>query len=391
MLSFEDALKIILDSARPLGTERVKIDASAGRVLAEDVRSDIDMPPFNKSAMDGFACRRADLGIALTVIETLPAGALPTKTIGPGQSAKIMTGGVVPEGADCVIMKEYVETMADDTVRFVGQKTKGNICFKGEDVKACDVVLKKGEILKPQHIAVLASVGCPEPLVAMLPKVGVISTGDELVDAASVPGPSQIRNSNSYQLVAQAQRLGAIATNYGIAKDTDEAIDSVFKKAIAENDVIVVSGGVSVGDFDLVPGILKQNGIRLLLEKIAVKPGRPTIFGISDDIFCFGLAGNPVSTFIHFELLVRPFLYKMMGCDYVVDEIAAPLEEAVKRKKTERKLCLPVSITGNGTIKPVEYHGSAHINALCRADGILGVDVGVAEIEKGQMVRVRLI
>ena len=185
--------------------------------------------------------------------------------------------------------------------------------------------------------------------------------------------------------------MGTVATNYGIARDTTDDIDGIFKKAAGENDVVIISGGVSVGDFDLVPGILKQNGIDLLFEKIAVKPGKPTVFGVSEDVYCFGLPGNPVSTFVLFEILVKPFLYKLMGHDYRSPNVQMPLGETFRRKKTIRQRWFPVAITETGTVKGVEYHGSAHINSLSGADGLVSMGVGVAEIEKGTIVPVRLV
>ncbi len=391
MLPFEKAFEIVLNSARPLGIERVALAQAVNRILAEDVKSDTDMPPFNKSAMDGYACRREDLTNELTIIETVPAGVPPKKAIGPNQCAKIMTGAGVPQGADCVIMVEFTENPTANTIRFFGEYTVDNICLKGEDIKAGEVVLQKGSRIRPQHIAVLASVSCVQPVVSKRPRVAVLATGDELVEPASKPGPSQIRNSNGFQLAAQVESVGAVVRNHGIAKDTDKAINEMFKKAVEENDVVIVSGGVSVGDFDLVPGIFKQNNINLLFEKVAMKPGRPTVFGVSDKVYCFGLPGNPVSTFVLFELLVKPFLFKLMGYDYTPPAIQIPLGESIRRMKTERQSWIPIVITDTGTLKPVEYHGSAHINALCIADGVISIDVGVAELEKGTIVRVRLI
>jgi molybdopterin molybdotransferase len=379
MLRFEEALEIVLNSARALGAERVGLADAAGRVLAENVESDMDIPPFNKSAMDGYACRRCDLANDLTVIETIPAGHTPTRSVGPNECSKIMTGGVVPEGADCVVMREYIETRHQNVIRFVGENTKDNICLKGEDIKAGDVVLRKGTLLKPQNIAVLASVGQARPLVSKMPRVGIIATGSELVDPGSVPKPSQIRNSNSFQLAAQAGRVGVPVTDYGITADTKEAIDDMFRKVAAANDVVILSGGVSVGDFDFVPDILRRNNIELLFEGIAVKPGKPSVFGVSDDVYCFGLPGNPMSTYVQFEILIRPFLYRLMG------------REDIKRKKTERQAWLPVAITDAGTVKLVEYHGSAHISSLCPADGLISIDVGVAVLEKGTIIPVRII
>jgi molybdopterin molybdotransferase len=351
----------------------------------------MDMPPFNKSAMDGFACRRADLGNELTIIETIPAGYVPQKVIGLNQCSKIMTGGMVPNGADCVIMKEYVKTASENTIRFVGGKTSDNICQKAEDIRDGDIVLHKGTRLMPQHIAVLASVGAIQPLVSKKPNVAIIATGSELVEPSGKPGPSQIRNTNSFQLAVQIESMGATATNYGVAGDTADEIDIVFKKAIAKSDVVIVSGGVSVGDFDFVPGIFKQNNINLLFEKIAVKPGKPTVFGTSEKIYCFGLPGNPVSTFVLFEIMVKPFLYKLMGHNYKPLNVQMPLDEPLINKKAKRQRWLPVAITEKGTVKPVEYHGSAHINSLCDANGLISMDVGVAEVKKRTVVKVRLI
>jgi len=391
MLPFEEALKTVLSSARQLGTERVDIDHATNRILAEDVKSDMDMPPFNKAAMDGFACRRADLAGELTIIETIPAGVPPEMVIGPNQCAKIMTGAVVPQGADCVVMVEFTESREENTVRFTGKKTADNICVKAEDIKAGDVVLRKGTLIMPQHLATLAAVGCANPCVAVRPKVGVIATGSELVEPSQSPLPSQVRDSNSFQLAAQAETVGAITKNYGIVKDTKQAIDVAIKIAIAENDVVLASGGASVGDFDFVPEILKQNGIELMFEKIAIKPGKPTVFGVSESVFCFGMPGHPVSGFVMCELLVKPFLYKLMGHNFTPLEIKIPLGTSISRKKVGRPSWIPVTITDGNTAKPVEYHGSAHFNALCGADGLLCIPKGTAELKEGAMVSVRRI
>jgi molybdopterin molybdotransferase len=391
MLPFDEAYKIVLDSAHTLGSERVDIAQAASRILAEDIKSDTDMPPRDISVFDGYACRRQDLANELKIIETIPAGMPPKKTIGPNQCAKIMTGAAVPDGADCVFMVELAENHKAGTVRFTGEKTDDNIRPQGRDIKTGQVVLQSGTRLRPQDIAVLATVGHAEILVARKPMVGIIATGDELVEPHSKPSPWRLRNSNSPQLAAQLESVGVLVTDYGIAKDTTGEIDQVFKKAAGENDVVILSGGVSMGDFDLVPGILKQNDIELLFEKIALKPGKPTVFGISEDLYCFGLPGNPVSTFVVFELLVKPFLYKLLGHDYAPPNIRMPLDESINRKDTERRGWMPVKITDAGKLRKVEYHDSGHINALCGADGLVCMEVGVAEIREDTIVQVRLI
>ena len=398
MLEFDDAFEVVMNSVsvKPLGTERVDIEDALNRVLAEDIASDMDIPPFNKSVMDGFACRRADLENELTIIETIPAGLQPKKTIGQNQCFRIMTGAVVPEGADCVIMVEYTEPTSDNKIRFTGEQTDDNIRLKGEDIKKGDIALQTGHVISARHIAVLASLGCTKPLVAVKPRVGVIATGDELVEPGQKPSACQIRNSNSFQLAAQVTSAGLTATNYGIAADTEEAIDAIFKKASAENDVVILSGGVSAGDWDLVRGILKKNNVRLLFDKVAVKPGKPTVFGVYDDGhqsrgFCFGLPGNPVSTFTIFELLVKPFLFRMMGHNFKPVVSYRQLEKTITRKKTERDSWLPVIFTEKNKVTNIEYHGSAHINALCEADGLICIPASVTEVKEGTTVSVRQI
>ncbi|MCU0914575.1 MAG: molybdopterin molybdotransferase MoeA [Planctomycetes bacterium] len=391
MIGLHEALQIVLDSARLLGTEPVELREALGRILAQDITADMDMPPFDKATVDGYACRRADLGRRLTVIETIPAGTTPVGTVGPGQCAKVMTGAAVPPGADCVVMIEQTEAAGEHAIRFTGEDTLDHVSCRATDVKAGQIILRKGSRMGSAHVAVLASFGHVRPLVARRPKVAVIASGDELVPPAAHPGPSQIRNSNGPQLVAQLAALGVPAHDCGIVKDTAAAIDDVLKTALAEHDVVIVSGGVSVGDFDLVPEVLRRNHVNLRFEKIAVKPGKPTVFGLTERAYCFGLPGNPVSTFVVFELLVKPFLYRLMGHDYAPTHVRMRLEEPLTRPDTDRQSWIPVKLTGAETVQQVEYHGSAHIPALCEAEGLIAMNVGVAELARGAPVQVRLL
>lgn len=391
MIPFEEAYQIVINNALPIGSEQVTIFNALHKILTEDIVSDIDMPPFNKSAMDGYACRKEDIENELTVIETIPAGYVPKEKINKNQCSKIMTGAMIPEGADCVVMVEDTAILTQNTIRYTGKNTKENICFKGEDIRKGDVVLKKGTKIMPQHLAILAAVGCTKPTVSIQPKVGIISTGNELVEPMKKPSISQIRNSNSYQLYAQVKSAGGTPTYYGIAKDTEESIELLLKKAMNENDVILISGGVSMGEYDFVPDILKRNNFKILFDKIAIKPGKPTIFGISDAAACFGLPGNPVSTFIIFELLVKPFLFKMMQYNYKIVNIPMRLGKTISRRETDRMLIVPVVILEEGIIAPLEYHGSAHINAYTEANGIITIPKDISEIKEGTIVNVRQI
>jgi molybdopterin molybdotransferase len=391
MISFREAFEIVMNQARTLDAERVELGNALNRILAEDVRSDVDMPPFRKSTRDGYACRREDLAEELTVIETIQAGGAPTKPIGESQCSKIMTGAMVPEGADCVVMVEFTERPSENTIRFTGTNTADNICRQGEDINAGDIVLHKGERIGPPQIAVLAAVGCVRPRVSRQPRVGIIETGDELVPPDVTPKGSQIRASNGHLLHAQLTATGSIPTYYGIAKDTEETINCLLKRALAENDVVLVSGGVSMGDLDLVPDVMKKNNIDILFDRVAVKPGKPTTFGISTDAYCFGLPGNPVSTFVQFELLVKPFLYLLQGHHFRPPHLFLPLAKDVSQKPSRRDSWVPVTITEKGEVVPCDYHGSAHINALCDAEGLICIPGGTSYIEKGTLVDVRII
>jgi molybdopterin molybdotransferase len=391
MISFEEAYDTVMQYAIPLGIEEVRLDELVNRVIAEDIVSDMDMPPFDKSAMDGYACRREDIACDLDVIEEIPAGKIPQKEISQNQCSKIMTGAMVPKGANCVIMVEQTEQVNVGMIRFTGEKTADNICIRGEDVRKSEPVLKRGTRIQPQQIAIMASVGAVNPTVYRRPTVGVISTGDELVEPDSTPGDSQIRNSNAYQLIAQVRSVGAIPSYGGIASDTAESTREKIQKSLANNDVILLTGGVSMGEYDLVPEIMTNMGIQQKFQRIAIQPGKPTIFGVREDKLCFGLAGNPVSSFVLFELLVKPLLYGLMGHQYSPVNIILPMAVGYERKKSVRKSWLPVLINVDGEVEPVDYHGSAHIFSLNAAEGLISIPIGVTALQKGEKVHVRLI
>jgi len=389
MISLDQAISIAHSKARVLGTEPVDLFRSTGRILAQDVFADADMPPFNKSSMDGYACRRADLEQELSVIELIPAGKSPTKTIAQGQCSKIMTGAQVPQGADTVLMVEYCRETAPGIIRFTGNNTNVNICQKGEDLKKGQLVLSSGSLLKPQHIAMLATVGCIRPLVFKRPGIGIISTGSELVNPEEKPNPSQIRNSNGPQLCAQAIGAGFHAHDYGIVPDDEQLIREKVEQSINENDVTILSGGVSVGDFDFVPQIIRDLGFEIHFSKISIKPGQHTTFASKENKYIIGLPGNPVSSFIQFEVFVRSFLMKLMN--YTQTEIQLPMvmNHSFNREKSDRDECLPVQITEEKEVKLIDYHGSAHIHAYHQAFGFITLPAGKTELMKGEIVDVR--
>ena len=389
MIVFEDALKIVLQSGKTLGVEKSDFMKSVGKVLAEDIKSDIDMPPFDKSAMDGYACRRQDLDSALTVVEKIAAGNFPTKVLKKNECAKIMTGAPVPEGADTVIMVEHTRQISDNRIIYLREDSASNICKLAEDVKQGDVVLTKGTIIQPKHIPILASVGATDVLLYKSPKVAVISTGNELVEPGFKPEPSQIRNSNAYQMIVQARQLGLEVEYPGLAKDTMEDTRRILDKACRMADIILLSGAVSMGDFDFVPFVLKEMGVKILFHGVQTQPGKRTIFGTNKKQWFVGLPGNPVSSFVQFEMLVKPLIYKIMGATYHAPVYRLPMCEDYHRRMADRKAFVPVVITEDGKVKQVEYHGSAHIHALSYAQAFMIVELGVSTLKKGDLVDVR--
>jgi molybdopterin molybdotransferase len=390
-ISFEAAWEKAMACAQAVGVERMPLFEAGWRVLAEDVAADRDLPPFDKSAMDGFACRRIDLPGPLRVVEVVPAGTQPCKAIGPRECSRIMTGAPVPVGGDCVFMLEDSENLTDGQVRFVGQRTNDNLFRQGEDVHAGEIVLRQGTLLRAADIAVLATLGCPNPLVYRRPRVGIVATGSELVEPHAPVEGAKIRNSNSYQLHAQVLEAGGLPTYYGIAEDVENVIAGTLNRAAAENDVVLVSGGVSVGDLDLVPAALEAAGFHYVFRGVAMQPGRVALLAHNGRLASWGLPGNPVSTFVVFELLVRPFLLSMAGYKTRPSLVMARLDRAIGREKNSRFITVPVAFTAPGRIAPVEYHGSAHIHALSRADGLLSIPAGTGPLAVDSLVAIHLL
>ena len=389
MIPFEDALNTVRNNIYLIGSENSDIKESLNRVLHENVYSDMDMPPFDKAAMDGYACRIEDIENELEVIETIPAGYKPQKEIGRNQCSKIMTGAMLPLGADCIIIVEDVEEISETRIKYKKTETGINICSKGEDVKKGQPLLQKGIRITTKEIGTLALTGCVAPLVSIKPKVGIIATGDEIVEPYAMPMQTQIRNTNSYQLITQLKDFGCEPIYYGIVSDNEQDIGNAIAKAKIDCDLILLTGGVSMGVFDLVPGLLKDNGFNILFEKVAIQPGKPTVFGRDKDKFVFGLPGNPVSSFLIFEIFVKEFLAGMMGLDKHINSRKCILCKDFKRKRSVRHAWIPVTITHDNIATPMEYHGSAHITSLSGADGIMPVPVGISELEKGTEIDVR--
>jgi molybdopterin molybdotransferase len=389
MVSVEEAQDIIRSVEVDTARECVPLSRALHRVLARDAVSGIAMPPFHKSAMDGYALNSRDASSRFRVVGTIPAGAVPDFTLRKGQCAKIMTGGMLPRGADRVVRRE-VTAEDNGVMRIAGRDDGPNICTRGEDVKPGEVVLAKGAFIRAQEIGILASIGAADVEVFARPSVAIIATGSEIVAPGRPLKKGLIYDSNSHSLAAQAAECRAVVQSRRRAVDKIPAIRRAVESGLKTCRMVLVSGGVSAGDLDYVPETLKAAGVKLRFEQIAVQPGKPTVFGTRDDRIVFGVPGNPVSAFIIFEVFIKPILLRMMGRDARPLEVSGTMVKPFLRKKIERAAFVPVRVLGD-RIELLDYHGSAHIHALGRANALLYVPKGAAGYAEGSRVNVRLL
>lgn len=400
MVSVEEASRIILRQVSPLPGEEVALLQAVGRVLFENVRASRNVPPFANSAMDGYAVRWQDVArasatdpVTLSVLEDVPAGCVARRRVTMGNATRIMTGAPVPRGADAIVRVEYTESIGD-RVRISRVDGQGShIRGIGEDIQKGRLILEMGRLLISADIGLLASVGKSRVRVYRRPTVAIISTGDELLEVDDAPRPGKIVNSNSYTLSAAVQEIGAVPHPLGIVRDKRKSLASAFKRAL-HYDVVITSGGVSVGDYDLVKGALVDLGVRMALWKVAQKPGHPFAFGRMGSKPVFGLPGNPVSSAVSFLLYARPALLKMMGYKSVfLPVITATLEHEIKKTKGLKEFirCRLREDDGRSFVSSTGTQSSGVLHSLSLAQGLI---VGKEEetlIPKGSQVPVILL
>ena len=315
MISLEDARAHVLGSCPPGHPKAVPIADAHGLVTSVDVVTDEDVPPFDNTAMDGFAVRAADTRgapVRLAIAGTIAAGAPPDVPVGEGQAVRIMTGAPMPPGADAIVMVERTEVGGDEVEVQIEVEPGLHVRRAGDDLRAGETVFAAGTVLTPAHLGVLASVGVRKVPVFPRPRVGVISTGDELVDGPEPLGPGQIRDSNRRMLLALVAEAGIEAVDLGLVRDDVDAITMALTGAAQSCDAVITSGGVSMGDFDYVKAVLDEIGDMRWMQ-VAIKPAKPLAFGTIGATPVFGLPGNPVSSLVSFELFARPSLRRMMG------------------------------------------------------------------------------
>jgi molybdopterin molybdotransferase len=376
--------------ARSPVTARLSADCLE-MVLGEAIRADLDLPPFTKALMDGFAVRSADLtGVpkTLEVIEEVTAGRTPTRAVGTGQATRIMTGAPVPEGADCVVAVEQTETAADGRVKILqgGVRAGQHLLDRGREMHDGEVILKPGSRLRPQELGMLAAVGRTEALLHPRPRVAILPTGDEIVDAGRKPGPGQIRNSNGPMLAAQVARAGGVPQAVGIALDAVDSLRKLIARGL-ESDVLLLSGGVSAGKLDLVPGVLEELGVEAHFHKVFMKPGKPLFFGTKGQTLVFGLPGNPVSSLICFELFVRPALERLMGIDDAQPATVTAKLQHEFRHRSDRPTFYPARLMFDDSgpvVTPSAWFGSADLRGLSQSNAFMVVPPGDELIAPGR-------
>ncbi len=404
MLDLEDALQAVREHIQPTRPHPVSLDEALGLVLAEDVVADTDSPPFDKSSMDGFAVRSADLRnppTRLRLVGEVTAGRVFPGTVGPGEAVAVMTGAPVPAGADAVVPVEQAEVVSSGEAVVLSPATPVdpglNVVRRGTSIRQGDVVLQRGRLLRPQELGALAEMGRASVLVFRRPQAAVLATGDELVPVDATPGPGQIRNSNQTMLVAQLRRCGAVPVALGIARDNRDDLRRHIVQGL-QYDLLLLSGGVSAGRLDLVPSELEAAGVRNVFHKVRMRPGKPLWFGVftpagqtEHRCYVFGLPGNPVSSMVCFELFVRTAVRRLMG---VQDADPRPLlaRLAVEHRVEGQRPTFHPSrlqwLESGPQVTPLRWRGSFDLQSAKDANALVFFPSGGQTYPAGTKVRV---
>ncbi|MDP6775926.1 MAG: molybdopterin molybdotransferase MoeA [Candidatus Latescibacteria bacterium] len=403
MIPIEEAIRSVLDHTQAVDVTAVDLVDALGRTLAEDVRSDVNMPPFDKAMMDGYAVLAADVATAspeapavLDIVEEIPAGAMPTRSLSVGEASRIMTGAPMPEGAETVVMVEdTADTPDGNQVQIFAAYGNGkNVGRLAEDVRIGQVVLEAGSLVRPPEIGIMAAVGAVRVPVYRQPTVGVVATGDEIIEPGTRPEGGQIRNSNGYSMAAQIQAAGARALYLGISEDREEVLRDTIARGLEACDILLLSGGVSAGLYDLVQGAMRDCGVEILFDRLRMKPGKPLTFGAKGQKLVFGLPGNPVSTVVGLELMVRPAIRKMQKMGDLHRPAAKGSLVETFRQRPGRKQFVPAwseAQDGRWQTRWVGHHGSADLFALANANSLFVIEAEAEVVEAGSEVDIILL
>jgi len=396
-----EAQKVVLEATPVLGLEKIPILDALGRVLGEDIVAERDNPPWDNSAMDGFAVRWEDIRqehaiqkpVTLSIIEDVPAGKMPSKTVESGQAIRIMTGAPIPKGADTVLKVEDTEHTLESVRVFKPEPKGSNVRPQGEDVRKGECIIAKGTQIRPGEAGMLAILAKSFVFVYQRPRVAILSTGDELADLDERFSEEKIINSNSYGIAAAVQDAGGIPFLLGIARDNPAALKEKISHGLT-SDILVLSGGVSMGDYDFTKAVFRDLGAEVNFWKLAIRPGQPLAFGKIQGKLAFGLPGNPVSSMVTFEQLVRPAMLKMSGHR----SYGRPLVQAVFQekfsKRTDRRHFLRGVLTreeGVFKVRTTGDQGSGILTSMVKANCLIDVPVDVERLNPGDLVTVQLL
>jgi molybdopterin molybdotransferase len=402
MISVKEARELVLASKFKNRVKEYPILKSLERVLAEDIPASDDIPIYDNSAMDGYAViandvKGADESYPVRLViagGSIPAGKVSKIKIEPGFCIPIMTGGAMPKGADSVVMKENVQRDGKSILVFHEVKKAENVRYKGEDIKKGDIVFKNADIISPAVIGVLASLGKGKVKVFEPPAVGVIATGDELLEIGKNLKTGMVRDSNSYSLSAQIVETGAEFKRYGIVRDDEEILKKSIKKALEENDILLISGGISMGDYDLVKDTIEDIGAELIFWRVNQKPGKPLAFFKYGSKFIFGLPGNPVSVMVCFEMYVRPLIRKIMGFSQLLrPAVSAEALQDFKNKKGRTNFARVVLENKKGKyfFSSTGMQGSGILTSMVKANGLAVFPSTMGDVKKGDQVEVHIL
>ncbi len=388
MISVDDALRIVLDNARPLAPRTVDLDEANGLVLAEDALASDNMPPFPAAAVDGFAIRVADGQKERRFLGEQMAGTVSGLTVEPGTAVRITTGAPVPQGADAIVMVEVAEERDGRVVLYQVPGAGDGIRPIGQDIRAGEVVLRAGTLLGPAEIGLLATIGKGRLLAHPRPRVAVYSTGDELVEVEAPLQPGKIRDSNRPALMAAVRNAGALPLSFGVARDNAAAVEQTLGAALAQADAIISSGGVSMGKLDLVKPLLERHGT-VHFGRVTMKPGKPLTFVTVGDRPVFALPGFPVSSLVSFELFVRPALLRMAGHSVVTrPRTHVTLAHDVRHDaaRTEFQRAVATEQDGHYMARTTGFQGSGRLLSLVGANVLLVLPVGRGDFSAGESV-----
>ncbi|MFQ6069433.1 MAG: gephyrin-like molybdotransferase Glp [Candidatus Aminicenantales bacterium] len=397
MISFKEAQNTVLDSTPILDQSEIRVDKIYSGVLAEDIKAKEDIPLFTNSAMDGFALRSRDtvhVPAALKLKGCIKAGDYPAFTVGRGEAAKIMTGAFLPPGADAVVMVEETEEKAGEVIVKKAVKKGENVRFKGEEIKKGQVALNKGTKLNPAAAGFLAALGYEKVWIFSKPRVALLITGNELIKPGEEIKPGKTWESNSVSLQAALADLNISPLSLGTARDSEPDLERGVKKGLSSSDILIISGGVSVGKYDLVQEILLREGVKRIFWRVAIKPGKPLFFGKKEKTLVFGLPGNPVSALVTFLEFVRPAILKMMGQkEFFLKEKEAILEHEFHKKSDRSYLLRGFVQEKKGTlqVKSTGSQQSHMLSSFARANCLIYLDKDKVYFRPGEKVKIHIL